>query len=63
MFIEAVAKSQMRLLPASALLNVSAPNDYKTGLGKTAVAVYTISVLPLFAAVPRWDSDTLCWSP
>ena len=60
--IEAVAKSQVRLLPESALLNVSAPNDYKTVPGKTAVAVYAVTVLPLFATIPLWDSDILCWS-
>lgn len=62
MVIEAVAQSQIRLLPESALLNVSAPNDCETVPGKTAVEVYAVTVLPLFATVPLWDSDILCSS-
>lgn len=62
MVIEAVAQSQIRLLPESALLNVSASNDCETVPGKPAVAVYAVTVLPLFATVPLWDSDILCCS-
>lgn len=47
MVIEAVAQSQIRLLPESALLNVSAPNDCETVPGKPAVAVESVTVLPL----------------
>lgn len=56
MVLEAVAKSQIRLLPEGALLNLSASNDYQTLPGKAALAVDVVTVPP-FAAVPLWHSD------
>lgn len=62
MVLEAVAKSQIRPLPESALLHMSASNDYQTLPGKMALALDVVTVLRLFAAFPLWHSDTLCWS-